>query len=205
MDFFDRLAKDFDLEPLRVELASKVGDSMIQVLSPATERQIMDYGAGTGLLTFKIQPYAASITAVDTSPNMLEVLREKIAQNRVPNIQTLLWNVETDPLLSYSFDAIIGSMVMHHIGDTQNALNRFHAMIVDGGRILLADLDPEEGDFHPPDIIPHHQGFDRDVFGNCLARAGFVDIQFSTAYVIQKPTAAGIVKEYPVFLAVAQK
>lgn len=205
MNYFDQMASEFDSEPKRVELASAVGDAMIAALSPSPSWHIMDYGAGTGLLTLKLQPFAASITAVDTSPAMLDVLKEKIDRARITNIHTLLWNVETDPLLSTPFDAITGSMVMHHIPDTQHVFNRFYAMIVEGGKIALTDLDSEAGDFHAPENPVPHYGFDRDRFADCLAKAGFLDIRFSTAHIFQKPTAAGVVKEYPIFLATARK
>jgi len=205
MTYFNQIAAEFDAEPKRVELASVVGDAMIAALSPSAHWQVMDYGAGTGLLTLKLQPFAASIMAVDTSPNMLGVLKEKIERVQITNIQTHLWNVESDPLLPSFFDAIAGSMVMHHIPDTQGAMNRFYEMIVPGGRIALADLDAEEGDFHPPEYPVPHNGFERTSFADCLAKAGFRNIQFSTVHRIQKPTAAGVLKEYSLFLAVAVK
>lgn len=205
MNYFDRMAADWDSEPKRVELASAVGAATIASLPFRPDWRMMDYGAGTGLLTLKLQPHAGLITAVDTSPGMIEILQEKITRHRISNIQTLLWNVERDPIWSNDLDAITGSMVMHHIPDTHNALNRFYEMLKKGGRIALADLDSEAGDFHPPENpVPHH-GFDRGAFADRLAQAGFVNTQFSTAHVLQKPTASGVVKDYPIFLAIAQK
>jgi ubiquinone/menaquinone biosynthesis C-methylase UbiE len=205
MNYFDRMAADWDSELKRVELASAVGDAMIASLSLRPDWRIMDYGAGTGLLTLKLQPHVGSITAVDTSPKMIEVLQEKIARCRISNIRTMLWNVESDPIWSADLDAVVASMVMHHIPDTQGALNRFYEMLKEGGIVALADLESEAGDFHPPENpVPHH-GFERSAFADCLTNAGFVNIQFSKAHVLQKPTSAGALKEYPVFLAVAQK
>ncbi len=205
MNYFDRMAGEFDAERKRVDLARDVGDAMIHTISLSPESRVMDYGAGTGLLTLKLQPYVKSIVAVDTSPNMLEVLKEKIERARIGNIETLLWDVETGEDLSDSYDAITGSMVLHHIPSTQNALNRFFQMLRPGGSIALADLDKEEGDFHPPEVPVPHYGFDRDALRDVLRTAGFQNIRFSTPHIVRKPNAAGLEKEYPIFLVVADK
>ncbi|MBN2328953.1 MAG: class I SAM-dependent methyltransferase [Candidatus Omnitrophica bacterium] len=205
MNYFNELAADFDREPKRIELASEVGDAMIENLRFSPGCQVMDYGAGTGLLTFKLQPHAGTITAVDSSEQMLDVIAAKIARVQVHNVQTLKWNVESDALLPASFDIIVGSMVLHHIENTQGAMDRFAMMLKDGGQIAFADLDAEEGDFHSDATAAAHRGFDRDEFAAHLRMAGFRNVRFSTASVVRKPTSSGVEKEYPVFLAAAEK
>ncbi|MGC9330156.1 MAG: class I SAM-dependent methyltransferase, partial [Candidatus Hinthialibacter sp.] len=141
MDYFNQLAVEFDREPERIERTSKTGDAIMKELRLSSDSRVMDYGAGTGLLTFKLQPHAGSITAVDFSDAMLEVIAKKIARSHVENIQCLKWNVETDEYLPSSFDVLIGSMVLHHIYDVQRALDRFAMMLTEHGQIAVADLD----------------------------------------------------------------
>ena len=45
-----------------------------------------------------------------------------------------------------------------------------------------------------------HDGFNREAFGDLLAKHGFNDIQFVTAHTVNKPE-----KDYPIFLADATK
>ncbi len=40
-------------------------------------KRILDFGCGTGLLSEKLAPLAREVIAVDTSPNMIDVLRKK--------------------------------------------------------------------------------------------------------------------------------
>ncbi len=40
-------------------------------------KRILDFGCGTGLLTEKLAPLVREVIAVDTSPNMIDVLRRK--------------------------------------------------------------------------------------------------------------------------------
>ena len=68
-------------------------------------------------------------------------------------------------------------------------------------RALAADLDTEDGTFHPANTEGvFHQGFDRADLGKLLVDAGFVDVAFDTAVVVHKEQRA-----YPVFLVTARK
>jgi len=67
--------------------------------------------------------------------------------------------------------------------------------------VALADLDSEDGSFHPPETQGvFHAGFDRDELGATLARHGFGDIRFVTAHTVVKEQGS-----YPVFLVTASK
>jgi 2-polyprenyl-3-methyl-5-hydroxy-6-metoxy-1,4-benzoquinol methylase len=97
------------------------------------------------------------------------------------------------------FDAVISSMVMHHIPDTKALFERIRSLLNDGGRIAFADLYKEDGSFHDDNSGVHHFGFEPDSLKTLLEATGFTDIAFHTAYTFQKA------KEYPVFLMTARK
>jgi SAM-dependent methyltransferase len=68
-------------ERKRVDLRSRFGgrdDPYYFAL--CQESRVLDYGAGTGLLTLKLQPYVKSIVAVDTSPNMLGGFKREVIE-----------------------------------------------------------------------------------------------------------------------------
>ena len=70
-----------------------------------------------------------------------------------------------------------------------------------GGQVALADLDTEEGDFHPPDTEGvYHAGFDRDALAGLLLDVGFVAPRFVDAASVDRDG-----KRYPIFLAHAAK
>jgi putative AdoMet-dependent methyltransferase len=85
------------------------------------------------------------------------------------------------------FDAIIRAMALHHVEDTQVAASRFAVHLKPGGILALADLDSEDGSFHPPDTegVFHH-GFDRSALQSMLEAAGFDDVRFVTALEVEK-------------------
>ena len=49
-----------------------------------------------------------------------------------------------------------------------------------------------------------HDGFDRRELAGILVDAGFLDIEFGDAYVMEKPIADGTLRPFTIFLATAE-
>ena len=160
----------------------------------------MDFGAGTGLVTLALLPHVASVTAADTSGEMLRVLDEKLRALRIGNVRTMLCEIGKTPLPVSEFDLIVSSMVLHHIPDVPQAIQRLRPCLRPGGWIALADLDSEDGTFHSDSTGVYHHGLDREEVCRWLQDAGFVDATAREAYRIVRPAADGKTREYPVFL-----
>lgn len=191
---FDQAAQTWDKKPTRVILAENVAKAIKAHLPLTSDMDLLDFGAGTGLLSLEILPLVRSITAVDTSAKMLEVLDEKGA----PDVTTCCVDIFTEAF-EQRFDAVVSSMVMHHISDTKALFERIHTLLHEGGRIAFADLYKEDGSFHDDNRGVHHFGFDPDELKALLEAAGFTDVLFHTAHTFQKH------QEFPVFLMTAKK
>jgi len=76
---FDEAAAEWDNNPTRVDLARAVGEALRRVIPVQSHWRVLDYGAGTGLLTLNLQPQVASVMALDSSTGMLEKLTQKLA------------------------------------------------------------------------------------------------------------------------------
>ena len=74
-----------------------------------------------------------------------------------------------------------------------------------GGYLALADLDVEDGSFHPDLRDVHHLGIERGWLIAELRELGFAEVSATTAHVIARPDACGNLKRYPVFLVCAKK
>ncbi len=197
-DLFKDKAKDWDVNDTIKQLSLAVGKSMIENIEFKKNMQAMDFGAGTGLITSQIAQHVDQITAVDVSPAMLEQLSEKLSSHK--NIKILCHDL-TKNTLNEKYDLIVSAMAMHHVEDTDNILKQFSAILKNGAQIALADLDKEDGSFHPADIQGvYHQGFERDAFADKLKQHGFTDIKVTTAHQVPKNE-----KAYPVFLVTATK
>lgn len=197
-DLFQEKAADWDAGDMKQQLSRAIGSSINESVVLNCEMKVMDFGAGTGLVCSHVAPHVAHVTAVDISPAMLKKLAEK--EELQGKVTTVCQDILEQPL-DDRFDLIISAMAMHHVQDTDKMLLTFASHLKDGGLVALADLDKEDGTFHPADIEGvFHDGFDQDELKAKLEKAGFNHVAFRIAITVNKEG-----KQYPVFLAVATK
>lgn len=195
-DLFADKAPDYDARPVPQRISEGVSAALFARVALRADQTVLDFGAGTGLLTGRVAPRVAKVIAVDVSPAMLAQLAAKPElQGRV---ETVFHDLLATPL-GRTADAIMSAMAMHHVEDTAALLRALFAHLSPGGQVALADLDREDGTFHPPGVegVFHH-GFDRDVLAARMREAGFVDVVIDTACTIEKEG-----RSYMIFLATA--
>ncbi len=197
-DHFAHKSKSWDMSSRRVKNAQSISDSILNNIKLNDDMVLMDFGAGTGLLSYFVAPKVGTIVAVDNSPSMLEQFREKSSEFdcKTEIIQKDL-SRET---IEREFDGIISSMTAHHLEDIPALFSKFYTMTKSGGFIAIADLDSEDGTFHSDDTGVHHHGFDRDILRDMAEDAGFGNIKFDTVSTINKPH-----RDFTVFLMTAIK
>ncbi len=205
--YFDQAAANWDDKPARIELLTAVAETIFRQVQPTSYMDVLDYGCGTGLISFFLAPHVATVTAADSSEGMLDVLRRKIDQSGLRTIRPVLLDLERDAAPDARYDLIVAHMVMHHVADTACMLRNFHALLWPGGTLCISDLDTEPGVFHDPQAIGtvHHHGFDRQELRGLMEQAGFGDFQDTTAHVVRKPVADGGLRDFPVFLMTGRR
>lgn len=204
MNSFDERARDWDSDHAKVERARVVAQAINAALPPKQQMTALEYGCGTGLLSFALQDSFTSITLADTSQGMLDILKKKIESANMHHLHPLLLDLGSQPLPSTSFDVIYSLMTMHHILDTTRFLSHFFNLLKPGGYLCIADLEKEDGSFHGLAVTDVHKGFDRMDFQADLEKTGFTNVQFSSVFEVKK-VIAGQEKAFPVFLVVASK
>ena len=197
-DYFANKSKSWDMNSKRVQNAKGIATLIIENIELKKKMKVMDFGAGTGLLSYFIAPHVHTIIAVDNSPSMLEKFREKSTEfecnTEVLELDLSQTNIEE------KFDGIISSMTIHHLEDTQALFVKFYNMLEDNGFIAIADLDREEGNFHSDNEGVFHFGFQREKLETIAKEVGFKNIRFELASTINKPQAT-----FTVFLMLAEK
>jgi 2-polyprenyl-3-methyl-5-hydroxy-6-metoxy-1,4-benzoquinol methylase len=201
---FDERAKDWDSDPAKVERAWMVAEAIRKAIPLSTKMNALEYGCGTGLLSFALQPDLGQITLADASQGMLDVLAGKITAAGVTNMHPLRLDLLNDPLPAERYRLIYSLMVLHHIQQVQDIIGKFHSMLEPNGYLLIADLDKEDGSFHTDGTTDIHRGFDRAELKKRVEAAGFASVAFSTGYEIKKQVN-GTLKSFPVFLLNARK
>jgi len=200
---FDSKARQWDDNPLFRERGLKIAEAIRKAVPLRRDMNALDYGCGTGLLSFPLKDELGAILMADSSGGMLEVVNEKIAAQGVSNMATLKLDLLADPPPGQRFDLIVTAMTLHHVPDTDHILSVFHGLLNPGGYLCIADLDQEDGSFHGPEVDVHH-GFDRADLSRRATQAGLADIQFETVFSIAKEHESGT-REYPVFLMTARR
>jgi len=203
---FDGAAQTWDDKPARVELATAVAAAMSEAVPLQPEMQIMDFGCGTGLISRALAPRVASITAADTSTEMLMVLKTTARAAGLTRIRPFLLDASYQTPPGTAYDAIVSSMVLHHIEDIPTLAAHFAQWCRPGGWVALADLAPEDGTFHHDAHAVFHHGIDPAELAAQLETVGFTTESIQTVHTIQRPPAEGAdPRDYPVFLLVARR
>ena len=174
MTDFDARAETWD-DPSKVERAQEVAAAMRRAVPLSRSMKSLEYGAGTGLLSFCLRDALGPLTLADSSAGMREVAERKIAASGARDMRVIDLDLMRDPLPADRYDFIFSMMTLHHVPDVPRVLAAFHSLLDAGAWLCIADLDAEDGSFHGPDVDVHH-GFKRGEIGSRLAAAGFVNV-----------------------------
>lgn len=197
-EHFDDQATTWDQDEAKVAQSALVAREVAAAvpLSPAT--RLLEYGAGTGLVTQGLREQVGPVTLADNSSGMRQVLADKVAAGVLPGARVWDLDLEIQPVPDEQFDLVVSSMVMHHVRDLPRVLTGFATLLAPGGHLCITDLDAEDGSFHHQHDFDGHHGFDRQQLARDLEAAGFEQVRVQDCHEI---TREGV--PYPVFLAVA--
>jgi 2-polyprenyl-3-methyl-5-hydroxy-6-metoxy-1,4-benzoquinol methylase len=197
-EYFDNKARDWDADDMVRELSSAIGSAIREQVPLHNQMNVMDFGAGTGLISSYVAPLVNKIVAVDTSEAMLDALVSKPELRG--KVEAVCRDIIDKPL-DAQFDLIMSAMAMHHVEDTHKLIQRFAEHLKPGAMLALADLDKEDGSFHPDEAAGvFHHGFERGELQVILEKHGFENVRFQTAHTVNRED-----KEFPVLLLIATK
>ncbi|MBN2128213.1 MAG: class I SAM-dependent methyltransferase [Sedimentisphaerales bacterium] len=197
---FDKEAAAWDENPGRVRLAGEVADTILREVTLNAGMDVLDFGCGTGLISLRLAPLVRSVTGVDSSQGMLDVLAAKVMKQKLSNVRTLRLDIEKGDTLPGVYDLVVSSMTLHHIRDIGALLRQFRRVVSPSGRLCLADLDLDDGQFHSDNQGVLHFGFDRAELCTAFVNAGFEQVHHVTAAEMVKPTRDGGMRRFTIFL-----
>ena len=148
------------------------------------------------------------ILLVDTSAGMLAEAAGKVTAagpTFAARIRTLAVDLTGDDPTGWpepgSVDVVYTSMALHHVVDVRDLLRTWHALLLPGGLVFVADLAADDGSYHAHDeAFAGHHGFRRDELEAAFTASGFAPASFDTVFVVRKDD-----RDYPLFLAVARR
>jgi ubiquinone/menaquinone biosynthesis C-methylase UbiE len=202
MSEFDQKAQEWDKNRMHLERTMAVAGQLQKMISFRPDMKAMEFGAGTGLLSFYLKDRFSEITLMDSSQEMLKMAEQKMETGDRSKFKTLFLNLEMEEYSGNPFDIIYSQMVLHHIRDISAIFRKFYHLLAPGGILAIADLYQEDGSFHDGDMNVH-RGFDPDNLTAILLKEGFSDSKIAPCFVIRKEVSEENIKEYPVFLMTA--
>jgi len=188
---FNHKAETFD-SPKNIFLANLVCQAVEKQIDLLSDKEILDFGGGTGLLALPLAIQAKFVTLVDISEKMLGQARLKAERQEIKNIQFLEQDLLENPL-EQGFDLIVVCRVLHHMPDLDATLSLFHQHLKEDGQLFLADFTKTEA---------NHHGFDLAELENKLIQHGFSSVHSQILYSTED-LFQGNYSE--LFLTVAQK
>lgn len=199
---FDERAETWDDDPGHEARQVAVAGAIADTVALHPRMRALDIGGGTGRLSILLADRVGSVVVTDPSAGMVRVARERIrSAGLADRLRAVRADLVTDGLEG-SYDVAWSSMALHHVQDLDALLRSVATLLVDGGRLCIADLDEDrDGAFHADKVdFDGHHGFDRRRLAEQLARAGFAEVAFVDATTILKGD-----REFGVFLCTATR
>jgi ubiquinone/menaquinone biosynthesis C-methylase UbiE len=201
---FDEYAKNWDTDE-RINRAKVIANEIINATGTNENYSVMEFGCGTGLVSFNIYDKFKKVTLIDTSKGMIDILDTKISKYKIDNMITKHLDISKENSLNDKFDVIYSSMVLHHIKNIYEIINVFYQLLNNNGYLCIVDLNEENGSFHKEHSdFNGHNGFNQEELKKILISVGFNDIESNTFFNGEK-----IIEEkkidYTLFLMKARK
>lgn len=151
---FDQLSMVYDA--VEVPFFRPIAASLVQLLAPRPGERVLDLGCGTGAATLALAAAVGpggSVTAVDVSAGMLDVLDRAISDANVTQASTHRADVsDPDPAWG-TFDVVAASLVLFFLPDPLLALRRWTDRVTPGGRIGISTFGPQDDVWRAVDAL----------------------------------------------------
>jgi SAM-dependent methyltransferase len=112
-----------------------IADALVEAAGLRARDDVLELGAGTGLVTKRVAPHVRSLVATDLSPGMLAVARRTI--RRTPGLTFAVADYAGPlPFLDASFDLVLSGLT--YVQNSSAALREVHRVLKPNGRVAIA-------------------------------------------------------------------
>jgi ubiquinone/menaquinone biosynthesis C-methylase UbiE len=142
-EWFQEWANEYDNTLGKVKRHHKLLDLVVRLSGIKSNDQVLDIGCGTGLLSLKfLNKRDCTITAIDSSAQMLKIFQEKIEKcNLNEKIHCVQQSAEEMNFPSGQFDTIAATVALHHVKYKEPVIRNIYDYLKDGGRFVIGEID----------------------------------------------------------------
>lgn len=201
---FNIEATNWDTER-RVCRAKLIAEEINKSFEAKKNYKALEFGCGTGLISFNLHHKFEKVTLVDTSQGMIDMLNWKIQENNIKNMIACKIDTNKESMLTEKYDVIYTSMALHHVLDIEATLENLYKLLNKDGYLCIVDLDEEDGSFHSDEKdFKGYNGFNQRELSNLLEKIGYNDVQSNIIYSDAKIISSGKIN-YSLFLMTGRK
>ncbi len=169
---------------------SQAGDQLLDAAGIRGGRRVLDLGTGPGYVAARAVERGADALGIDVTRAMVD-----LASRTHPRLTFQQASATELPFPDGSFDAVVGNLVILHVGEPELVAGESSRVLVPNGRVAFSTWDAPErsplfgaifaavadAGVDPPADLPAGPAFfrfaDDDEFARLLTEAGFADVR----------------------------
>jgi len=184
--FWNRIAKRYAKTPIADEASYQKKLEITRThLHP--DKNILEFGCGTGSTAILHAPYAKHIHAIDISSDMIQIAKKKAADAQIDNIHFEQLTIDELIQEQNTLDVVLGMSILHLLENKEGVVAKLYNMLkpngvfisstvcLDGWMLLLMPILPLG---RMLGLLPLVKFFSKQELENCLTEAGF-NIEYS--------------------------
>ena len=108
---------------------------------------VADVGAGSGYYTVRLARAVGAtgkVVATDLQPGMLDIIRSKVARERLPNVDVVQGRADDPVLPAGAFDLVLMVDVYHELASPQVFVRKVKEALKPDGRLVLIEFRLED-------------------------------------------------------------
>lgn len=141
----DRTARNFSQAAAtydqKARWQAQVADYCLQFITPQYT-SVLDLGCGTGTMAIKLQQKApaAEIHAIDIAEGMIREAQKRSIQEKVPQINFQLGDMEYIPYPAESFDLVVSNLSLQWLENPQQCFSEVQRVLKPEGRFIFTTV-----------------------------------------------------------------
>jgi len=174
-DFFARMADSFQAQQDLIAGLPQYRESLLGLLDSlgfAGGASALEIGPGDGSFLPELARRFAKVTAIDNSPEMLEIARQHCNGKGLGNVCLELADALQGS--AQSADCVVLNMVLHHFAAPAEALKSLSRRVNPGGSLLVTELCSHNQDWARQACGDLWLGFEQDDLARWASNAGLL-------------------------------